>query len=238
MKVNTDGVLLGAAATLRENDRNILDAGTGTGVIALMLAQRMSVLLNAETAAAPCGGNDTIGIKITGIDIDGPSVQEAGENFSSSPWGHILEAKHVPLDAYVPDEPLDLIISNPPYFDSSLQAPEARRNAARHTLDDDMGLSYRTLAEYAAERLAPQGRLALVLPADRENDLRRFARSRGLFPFRILRIRTVPHRPPHRIIAEFIMTRCDCAEEELTIQEKGEYTSRYISLTKEFYIKF
>ena len=130
MKVNTDGVLLGAVAPLKPTDRQILDIGTGTGTIALMLAQRLS----QDAGEIPSGA------MITGIDIDNDAAAEAGENFRESPWDGILAALHTPLSEYNPDRKFDLIVSNPPYYDASLTNPDARKAAARHTAD---GLSYR-----------------------------------------------------------------------------------------------
>lgn len=133
-----------------------------------------------------------------------------------------------------PDRMYDLIFSNPPYFDCSLLAPQERRNAARHT---STGLSYRELLEFSALRLTPHGRFAIVLPADQEAALTRYARMCGLHLQRILRIRTVPRKAPSRIIAEFSRERCQQpSDNTLTIQNEGKYTEEYLSLTHEFYL--
>ena len=231
MKVNTDGVLLGAVMRISADDCFLLDVGTGTGTIALMAAQRCADLHAGKELLAE-------GIMIDSIDIDEASVLEARDNFSCSPWGESLHAFHCSLEDFAAqnERKYDLIFSNPPYFDCSLMAPEQRRNAARHT---SCGLSYRELAEFASERLAPDGRLAIVLPADQENALLRHARMCGLFPQRLTRVKTVPRKKPSRFIAEFSRTRCDVPEEcLLSIQDEGEYTSEYISLTRDFYLQF
>lgn len=224
MKVNTDGVLLGALMTLRAADRNCLDVGTGTGTVALMAAQR---LYDAGVSDA----------RITAIDIDGPSAREAAANFAGSPWPDMLEAKHLPLSGLSgPDVPaaFDHIFSNPPYYDLSLQAPDMRRNAARHTDT----LSYRELAAFAAEHLASDGILSMILPADSELWLLRHARMSGLHPFRIVRIRTTERKRPSRIVAEFSRSRRECPEESLlTIHQGDGYSADYIALTEEFYLK-
>ena len=231
MKVNTDGVLLGTSMTVRDTDRRLLDIGTGTGTIALMAAQR---LLGTESPI--WSGNE---VRIDAIDIDEPSATEAAANFSNSPWSDVLHAHNVSLDGYAagiagPDASYDLIFSNPPYFEESLQAPQERRNNARHTAT---GLSYREILDFASERLTEQGRVSLVLPADVETALTRHARMCGLHLFRILRVRTVPRKDPSRIIAEFSRTRCRMPEEELlTIQNEGKYTQEYLSLTHDFYL--
>ena len=220
MKVNTDGVLLGAAMTIVPEDRCMLDIGTGTGTIALMAAQRIS-------------GN---AIMIDAIDIDEPSATEAAMNFANSPWAECLHAHNMSLDAFAAsdEQKYDLIFSNPPYFEDSLTAPDERKSTARHTSD---GLSYRDIFEFAKERLTDSGRVSLVLPADQEAALCRYARMCGLHLFRILRVRTVPRKAPSRMIAEFSRQRCETVKEELlTIQNEGQYTQEYLSLTHDFYM--
>ena len=223
MKVNTDGVLLGALMTLRAADRNCLDVGTGTGTVALMAAQR---LYDAGVSDA----------RITAIDIDEASAREAAANFAGSPWPDMLEAKHLPLSGLSgPDVPaaFDHIFSNPPYYDLSLQAPDMRRNAARHTDT----LSYRELTAFAAEHLAADGILSMILPADSELWLLRHARMNGLQPVRIVRIRTVERKKPSRIVAEFSKRHSgDCREQLLTLMKDGSFTPEYRELTKPFYI--
>lgn len=223
MKVNTDGVLLGAAMTVKETDRRLLDIGTGTGTIALMAAQRLSDLTSEY-------GN------IMAIDVDEPSFCEAEANFRHSPWSDALNVCHCSLAelAAAHKGEFDLIFSNPPYFDESLQAPQERRNNARHTTT---GLSYREILEFAAVYLTSDGRVSLVLPADQEQSLTRYARMCGLYPFRILRVRSIPRKSPSRIIAEFSRHRTGvCREELLTIQNEGKYTEEYLSLTHDFYL--
>lgn len=235
MKVNTDGVLLGAAMTIKPSDRRLLDIGTGTGTIALMAAQR-----SLDFARNDIGDtrNDSRDFVINAIDIDAISAEEAAINFSNSPWAEHLQAHRASLDEYAAslgeDETFDLIFSNPPYFDDSLNAPELRRNNARHT---STGLSYREILDFAAGSLSDHGRVAMVLPSDVEAPLCRHARMNGLYLFRILRIRTVERKQPSRIIAEFSRTRCESPEDEiLTIQKEGRYSHEYLALTHGFYL--
>ena len=225
MKVNTDGVLLGAAMTVKPSDRRLLDIGTGTGTIALMAAQRLSDL------AQPL-------VKVEAIDLDQISVEEAALNFANSPWADALKAVNASLDDYArslsESDRFDLIFSNPPYFDDSLQAPQERRNNARHT---STGLSYREILEFAASRLSEEGRVAMVLPSDVEHDLLRHARMNGLFLFNMIRVRTVERRSPKRIIVEFSRQRCESPNDQiLTIQKEGRYSHEYLSLTHGFYL--
>ena len=217
MKVNTDGVLLGAAMTIKPCDKRMLDIGTGTGTIALMAAQRSNGLAHVDA-----------------IDIDEPSATEAASNFAASPWAHTLNVHHTSLDDFSPELQYDLMFSNPPYFEDSLTAPDQRKSTARHTSD---GLSYRDIFEFAVNHLADEGRVAFVLPADQEMNLCRYARMCGFHLFRILRIRTVPRKAPARMIAEFSRERVEAPVDEiLTIQNEGQYTQEYLSLTKDFYL--
>lgn len=217
MKVNTDGVLLGAAMDVC--GPRLLDIGTGTGTIALMAAQRLS----------EDGSKD---FHIDAIDIDGPSATEAAENFAASPWAGRLSAFHMFLAGFQPEDPYDMIFSNPPYFEDSLENPEIRKAGSRHT----SSLSFRDILVFAETFLAPGGRLALVLPFDRLTPLLREARSRGFHPSRQLCIRTTPSKPFTRVVVEFSRQRGEVIEEELTIQNKGEYTSEYLSLVHDFYL--
>ena len=214
MKVNTDGVLLGAAMTLPQDVPLMLDIGTGTGTIALMAAQRHP------------------GATIHAIDIDEASAREAAENFGASPWADRLSASCTALADFRPGCKYGHIFSNPPYYDNSLMNPDAREGEARHSVS----LSYREILAFAADNLQEQGTLSLILPADTEKMLLRVAGAWGLFPFRLLRIRTTPAKKPSRLIAEFSRTRVPVKEDILTIQESGTYTQEYKSLTSEFYL--
>ena len=233
MKVNTDGVLLGAAMTIMSGDRGFLDIGTGTGTIALMAAQRVGEILGQA-------GDDNMrgepAVRIDAIDVDEASAEEAEMNFRNSPWACSLYAHNLSLDQFAAqsDGKYDLIFSNPPYFEDSLTAPDERKSTARHTTD---GLSYRDILDFAKERLTESGRVSFVLPAEQEAALCRYARMCGLHLFNILRVRTVTRKQPTRIIAEFSRARCESPKDEiLTIQNEGQYTREYLSLTHNFYL--
>lgn len=215
LKVGTDAVLLGAAMTLEDSDASALDIGTGTGVIALMAAQRSP------------------GCRITGIDIDKDSCEEARGNFSRSPWSERLSAVHVSLAAFKAEGCFDLIFSNPPYYDASLKNPDAREAAARH----DESLPLQEIFRFASANLATEGRLSLILPSEREIPALRSAASFGLYPFRILRIRTTPKKGIRRLVMEFSFSRMKHPEDKvLTLMDGGFRTAEYLDLTKNFYL--
>ncbi len=235
MKVNTDGVLLGAATDVFPTDVNVLDIGTGTGTVALMLAQKLD------------GTSESWNIQ--GIDIDLPSSEEAALNFSASPWARHLVSVNMGLRAFrasggAPRSGYSLIVSNPPYYDNSLRAPDARRNSARHTGDaeDPSGaetLSYREIIEYASEVLGGNGRVSLILPADQEKPLVRFAAMYGFEPWKILRIRTVERKPVSRLVVQFRRRgNVDQVSEELLtlLDDEGKRTSQQASLTTDYYL--
>ncbi len=213
MKVGTDGVLLGGWAENTMHDAqctmHVLDIGTGSGLIALMLAQRFP---NAQ---------------ILGIDIDKASAHQAAENFAASPWADRLEAKHISLqeltnykllnetislNSQLPTFNFQLIVSNPPYFRDALKCPEAGRKQARHT----DSLSYDELIRCAAQLLAPNGVLALILPAEAESDIMTLTAVNGLYPLRITRVHTTPIKPAKRILMSFIKSRSGLLKDEHT----------------------
>ena len=228
LKVGTDAVLLGAAMTLRPEDKTLLDIGTGTGVIALMVAQR----LLGGTLWGETPHQKEAKTHVFAIDIDGPSAEEAAENFADSPWASALTAIHTSLADFRPDRKFDCIFSNPPFYDNSLTNSDAREATARHT----ESLSYREIFAFSAEWLQPDGHLSLILPADQEVAIIRTAASFGLYPFRIIRVRTTIRKPVRRIILEFSRTREKASDESLTLQDGSARSAQYAELTREFYL--
>ncbi len=186
MRVNTDAVLLGAWCPLPDEvpEPRILDIGTGSGVIALMLAQRCPAA------------------RITAIDIDEPSAVQAADNFRQSPWADRLTAQHISLQDFTPPlkggrgDSFNLILSNPPYFRNALRNPDPRRSDARHTDT----LSFDELCRCSAELMADDGTLALVLPADAEAEIITIAARYNLSPTYLTRVYTNATQPPKRIL--------------------------------------
>lgn len=234
MKVNTDGVLLGAVVTVCGADCRVLDIGTGTGVIALMLAQRLTADTEQSSRMRP--------LRILGIDIDPDAAAEAAENFASSEWAEALTSEEISLEslevrlAGTASEAFDIIVSNPPYYDSSLTNHDGKKAVARHTDLPQGSLSYREVMGFAARHLSETGRLSVVLPSDQEFTALRYARMCGLHLSHLLRVRTVERKQPKRFIATFVTAPCGCRTQMLTIMEKGKYTDEYISLVKDFYL--
>ncbi len=213
MKVGTDGVLLGAWAN--GTCTRALDIGTGSGLIALMLAQRFPEA------------------QIIGIDIDAIAVEQAQDNFAASPWPNRLTASCVALQAFQ-DAPFDLIVSNPPYFQNSLKAPDTQRSQARHTDT----LSYAQLIEHAARLLTPNGCLTLILPIEAEREIIGLAASVNLYPNNICRVRGHEHKPFKRIMIHFTHEVCSLpAEDTLTLaNSQNQRSDAYAYLTRDFYL--
>ncbi len=235
MKVGTDGTLLGAWARVEPWQKRILDIGTGTGLIALMLAQR----------------TEDWGAAIDAVEIDEGAYRQASENFAASPWSKRLHAIHAAAGDYARQNSgrYDHIVSNPPYFTDSLKAPDGRRAAARHA----DSLPYGELAALSAGLLTEAGvhaetgqptgggLLSVIIPFDSETHFRREADRCGLYISRRMVVKSLPDAPPKRVMLEFSRIFATTHEDgELLIETKagGNYSEEYRQLTKDFYLKF
>ncbi len=223
MRVGTDGVLIGAWAPLPDIPSvRILDIGTGSGLIALMLAQR------CEQAGKT--------FQIQAIDIDPNATAQARSNFQLSPWAEHLHATTIPLQACTSPTPFHLIVSNPPFFNHSLRNPDATKAQARHT----DSLTYAELIHHAAALLEPQGTLALILPADTEETIRRIASLKGLTTTHITHVHSKPGKPTKRILVTFRHTQ-HTAQPTLTDtfyieSDNATRSPEYQQLTRDFYL--
>jgi tRNA1Val (adenine37-N6)-methyltransferase len=215
LRIGTDAMLLGAWASPGDAMR-ILDIGTGCGVLALMMAQKSHALIDA-------------------IDIDSPSVIEAQLNFSRSPWGNRLKVSHEALQALSATETslYDFILTNPPYFANLLKSPSTRKNTARH----DHSLSHHELVKSAAKLLTADGRLSLILPADKAESFIILCKNHGLHLSRRLNVCHIAGTAPRRTLMEFAARECSCYEETvLTIRNlSGAFSAEYLDLTGSFH---
>ncbi|MDP4204749.1 MAG: methyltransferase [Bacteroidota bacterium] len=219
MKVGTDGVLLGAWTKVSP-DVNILDVGTGSGVVALMLAQR------------------TLTANIDAIDIDKLSVAEAESNFKSSGWSARLKSIHLSLQEYVDSTSTmyDLIVSNPPFFQNSLRDPDSQRSHARHTDE----LPFVDLLKGCKKLLLPGGKLSLILPVEGAEQFCQIAVKNGFYLTRLTEVFSNPLKKCHRWLMEFSNIEFPLIKDKLTLEneERGNYTEEYRHLTSEFYLNF
>ncbi|ESU29688.1 hypothetical protein FLJC2902T_01610 [Flavobacterium limnosediminis JC2902] len=218
MKVGTDGVLLGAWTPLINNPYNILDIGTGTGLIALMLAQRS----HAE--------------QIDAIEIDDDAYEQATENFENSPWNDRLYCYHAGLDEFVDEveEEFDLIVSNPPFYTDEYKSNNEQRDAARF----EDSLPFEELVEAADFFLSENGIFSLIIPYKEEEQLKNLCAERGLFPLKITRVKGTPTAEIKRSLLAFSRIEQQPLIDELVIETaRHQYTPEYIALTKDFYLK-
>lgn len=217
MKVGTDGVLLGAWTQLREAE-NALDVGTGTGLIALMLSQRSGTLLSIDA-----------------IDIDEGAIQQTIENVERAKFKNI-SSKHLSLQDYAvnSDVKYDLIVSNPPYFSSSLHSPSDQRTLARHT----DSLPMLDFMDASAHLLSLHGYLSLIFPHGEKDVLIELAARAGLFVTRVTHVYPMPHLPAKRVLLEFSLLEHEVEVQDLIIEkERHLYTDEFTELVKDFYLK-
>ena len=215
MKVGTDGVLLGAWATVK-SAKSCLDIGTGTGLLALMVAQR-----NRDVA-------------VVAIELDDEAVIQAKENVEASPWPNRIQVVHSDVRSYCAVKTFDHIISNPPYFNDSLKSSDTHRSLARHTST----LSYMELLACVKNLLAPQGIFSLILPYDVCTEIIDLSKSHNLYCSRFCKVMPLSNANPKRALMEFSFSNSDTVLEELVIESGGRhcYSAEYKELTKEFYL--
>jgi tRNA1Val (adenine37-N6)-methyltransferase len=216
-KVGTDGVLLGAFADI-SGVVSILDIGSGTGLISIMLAQRCSA-------------------EITAIEPDRDSCLQAAGNVADCPWNERIKVVNTDLQSFNPgEEKFDLIVTNPPYFIHSLKNPDQRKSAARHS----DSLTSDEILKGVAKFMKEEGSLQLILPYAEGNIFIAEANRYGLYCNSILKIRPLPSSDIRRLILKFSKIQRKPVESFLTIEHgrRHEFTEEYINLTKDFYLKF
>lgn len=219
MKIGTDGVLLGAWVPIDTSPNNILDIGTGTGIIALMLAQR-------------CDAH-----QIDALEIDENAYEQAVDNFESSPWSDRLFCFHAGLDEFVeePEDEYDLIVSNPPFYIEDYRSENPQRDLARF----QESMPFEDLVEAASLLLSENGVFAVIIPFKEEEKFLELAKEYELFPIKITRVKGTHENQIVRSLVAF--RRYELAvltADELVIEiSRHEYTDDYIALTKDFYMK-
>jgi tRNA1Val (adenine37-N6)-methyltransferase len=217
MRIGTDAVLLGSWIN-PENRLNILDIGTGCGVIALMMAQKCSAAISA-------------------IDIDENSAHQASENFRNSPWKNRMSSLHCSFQEFtrLPGHTFDLVITNPPYFRNSLRSSLKSRNIARH---DDL-LNAHDLLSGVTRILHSDGRFCIILPAEDAATFRLLAKAYNLFLIRQLLVKSKPGLISKRIAMEFSFTSPGLVvtEEMIIRREDNSFTEAYRELTRDFYLE-
>lgn len=216
MKVGVDGVTLGAWADVSDAT-SILDVGCGSGLIALMLAQRSDA-------------------EITAVDIDAQCILQSGENIDTSPWKERISLVHYSFQDFAVSYSgkFDLIVSNPPFFINSLKNPSQSRSLARHTDT----LLHKDLVRNAKKLLPEKGKFCVILPVVEGEQFIELAENEGLFCSQKVNVFPNPEKPAKRLLLEFRKVKTVCEISELTIEkERGIYTTEYREMVKDFYLK-
>jgi tRNA1Val (adenine37-N6)-methyltransferase len=215
MKVGVDSVLLGSWITVDGSEKNVLDIGTGTGLLALMMAQKISTA------------------KITACEIDEKAYKQASENILSSEWSERINVIHTDIKTYTHNfEKFNLITCNPPYFEKSLKSQDFKRNFARH----NDSLPFPDLIDCVHRLLSNDGRFVLIIPENKADKIIGLAGNKKLFPVRRLNVKPKETKPINRVILEFSYIFQPPKENTLTVRTESNYSNEYQSLTKDFYL--
>lgn len=216
MKVGTDGVLLGAWA---EGGQHILDIGTGTGVVALMMAQRFP------------------SANIDAIEVDYDAAEQAADNVGRSPFASRIAVMHMAFQDFLPSAPYDSIVCNPPYFLNSMKAPEASRSLARHA--GEKSLTFRDIFVFAKANTSDSGVVNVVVPTLSQEALETEAYLLGFRKTRELLLRTTPRKPLSRVLVTFSRSSHSPSErsEQCLMNADGSRSAWYQQLTADFYVK-
>ena len=219
MKIGTDGVLLGAWAPITHQPFSILDIGTGTGIIALMLAQRSNAA------------------QIDALEIEENAYEQATDNFENSPWNERLFCFHAGLDEFMeePEDEYDLIVSNPPFYAEDYKTNDEQRDLARF----QDALPFEDLIEAADLLLSENGILAVIIPFKEEKRFLALANEFELYPSKITQVKGTLTAEIKRSLLALSRNKIDTPLIDELIIEIGrhEYTPEYIALTQEFYLK-
>ncbi|MCM0147819.1 50S ribosomal protein L11 methyltransferase [Photobacterium galatheae] len=230
MPVSTDGVLLGAWASLPHPEATpgtnaLLDIGCGSGLLALMAAQRIAAQYSQGSSP-----------QILAVDIDPTAVTAARQNFILSPWHDRLQAEQQDIRSWATTQPagaFHTILCNPPYFNSGEQANCQRRATARHTNT----LSHQVLLSGLTHLLAADGCASLILPLTEGEALLAMLTDHQLYCRRLCQVRSTATKPVSRLLIELMHQPGHCEQTTLTIHQDGQYSPEFITLTRAFYLK-
>jgi tRNA1Val (adenine37-N6)-methyltransferase len=221
MKIGTDGVLLGAWCTVDKYPDTVLDIGAGSGVVALMIAQRSDAMT------------------IDAVEVDENAYEQAVENFERSDWGDRLYCYNASFQEFAieiaeEEETYDLIVSNPPFYTDAFETENEARNKARFT----SSLSFQELIEGVSKILSENGIFSIVVPFKEEEHIVNIAKGHHLFLNRICRVQGNKTAEIKRSLLEFSFQETEIHETHLIIEiERHQYSEDYIRLTKDFYLK-
>jgi len=217
MKVNTDGVLLGAW-TNPTGAKTVLDIGAGTGLISLMIAQRSDAI-------------------ITGIEIEKNAADEAAQNVKNSKWSDRVSIQHISFQDFVTTSPnkFDLIVSNPPFFSNGVKNTNPHLSMARH----NHMLPFSDVIEGTIKLLSENGMLSIILPADSAQEFIKKARSKSLFLTRLTKVKPFPDTEPNRCLMEFGKVQVTLQKTQMSVfdETRKDYSKEFKSLARDFYLK-
>ncbi|MDR0724717.1 MAG: methyltransferase [Prevotellaceae bacterium] len=215
MKVGIDSVLLGAWISANGLETNVLDIGTGSGLLALMMAQKIPAA------------------KIVACEIDEIACEQASENISSSAWSERIAVVNADIRSFTHNpKSFDLIVCNPPYFEKSLKSHDEKRNFARH--NDSLPLT--DLIDCVHRLLHDNGRFVLIVPENQAGTVIELAGAKKLFPTKRLNIKSTATKPVSRVILELSYTLQPPEERTLTVRTGNNYSDDYKAITKDFYL--
>lgn len=215
MKVGTDSVLLAAWANLKSRTMRVLDIGTGSGLIALMMAQR------TETA------------QIIAIDIEPLAIEEASLNFSQSAWSNRLNAQKIAVQDFDPSENFDCVISNPPFFEFNFHSIDAERSMARQQTE----LSFQDLLINSKRLMSAEASCHFVIPYFETENFIKLASDQNLSAYKLCYVKGNASAHYKRTLMSLSFEKKTLEEEELIIEiSRHQYTEAYIDIVKDFYL--
>jgi tRNA1Val (adenine37-N6)-methyltransferase len=217
MKVNTDGVLLGAWTNVN-GANSVLDIGAGTGLVSLMIAQRSNAI-------------------ITGVEIEKNAAEEAALNVQNSPWKNRVLIQHISFQDFAENaqNKFDLIVSNPPFFSNSVKNTNPHLSMARH----NHLLPFEDIIEGAKKLLGETGKLSLILPFDSANGFIEKARLENLFLTRLTEVKPFPGKHPNRCLMELGKQSQDVQKTQMSVfnETRKDYSEEFKTMARDFYLK-